>query len=321
MLTGIRFSAIIALLGCLSHLSAQPSSGSLEGQVTDPSGAAVSGAAIEVTAADGLLRTSTTDLQGYYRLNNLAPGVYSLRVTTAGFAPFEKTGITVTAGAAQTLLVRLEIQQSKQNITIAGGASQVGVDPSQNASQIVLRGSDLDAFSDDPEDLANELQMLAGPSPGPDGAQIFIDGFSAGIMPPKASIREIRVNQNPFSSEYDRVGFGRIDVITKPGSEKYHGQASFDFANRALTARNPFLASPIVPNYRQEQFAGNFGGPFIEESEFLCRRQPAHYGREFAADLYISRFRFQSLSGQWRDRGAFAADQRQSALRLRPDVE
>jgi hypothetical protein len=111
--------------------------------------------------------------------------------------------------------------------------------------------------------------MLAGPSPGPDGGQIFIDGFSAGIMSPKASIREIRVNQNPFSSEYDRVGFGRIDITTKPGSEKYHGQASFDFANRALTARNPFLVSPIVPNYRQEQFAGNFGGPISKRASFF----------------------------------------------------
>ena len=57
---------------------------------------------------------------------------------------------------------------------------------------------------------------MAGPSPGPDGGQIFIDGFSGGILPPKASIREVRVNQNPFSAEYDRVGFGRIEILTNP---------------------------------------------------------------------------------------------------------
>ena len=59
---------------------------------------------------------------------------------------------------------------------------------------------------------------------------MFIDGFTGGRMPPKQSIREIRVNQNPFSSEYDRVGFGRIEVFTKPGSDHYHGQTSFDFS-------------------------------------------------------------------------------------------
>jgi hypothetical protein len=88
-------------------------------------------------------------------------------------------------------------------------AGQIGVEASQSVEQMVLRGSDLDAFSDDAEDLSNELQMLAGPSPRPDEGQIFIDGFSGGVIPSKASIREIRVNQNPFSAEYDRVGFGR----------------------------------------------------------------------------------------------------------------
>ena len=169
----------------------------------------------------------------------------------------------------QTLNARLQIQEERTNVTVSDTASQVGVDPSQNVGQIVLRGNDLDAFSDDPEDLTNELQMLAGPSAGPTAGQIFIDGFTGGIMPPKASIREIRVNQNPFSAEYDRVGFGRVEVLTKPGSDKYHGQASFDFGDRALTARNPYLTGPIVPNYRQEIFAGNFGGPIKKKASFF----------------------------------------------------
>ena len=133
----------------------------------------------------------------------------------------------------------------------------------------MLKGSDLDSLSDDAEDLSNELQMLAGPAVGPDGGQIYIDGFTGGRMPPKQSIREIRVNQNPFSSEYDRVGFGRIEIFTKPGSDKYHGQVSFDFGNRALTARNPYLLSSIVPNYRQEIFSGNFSGPLSKKASFF----------------------------------------------------
>jgi hypothetical protein len=267
MLAVLRAAAV--MLGSAAYLFAQLLPGSLQGEVTDPSGALVSGASVEVSGNNGAARTALTDIRGRYRVDDLVPGVYRVRVTSSGFSPFESPSVDIAEGTTRTLSMRLRIAESRQNFTISDGASLVGVDPSQNGGQIVLRGSDLDAFSDDPEDLANELQMLAGPSPGPDGGQIFIDGFSAGIMPPKASIREVRVNQNPFSAEYDRAGFGRIDVVTKPGSEKYHGQASFDLANRALTARNPFLVSPIVPNYRQEQFAGNFGGPISKRASFF----------------------------------------------------
>ena len=192
-----------------------------------------------------------------------------MRIVSRGFEPFERNGIEIEAGRAVIRNAQLVIQQETQKVTVSDAASQLGIDPSQSAGQLVLRGSDLDAFSDDPEDLANELQMLAGPAQGPNGGQIFIDGFSDGVIPPKASIREIRVNNNPFSAEYDRVGFGRVEILTKPGSDKFHGQMSFDFGDRALTARNPYLVSPIVPNYQQEIYAGNFGGPLSKKTSFF----------------------------------------------------
>jgi len=259
---------IFALLGIAVGLSAQ-SMATIEGQVTDPSGAAVPGVSVQALADGGTAGAVITDTQGRYRVAGLPEGNYKLRVASIGFAHFESGKLSLQAGRVRIVDVRLQIQQEKQNVTVSDTASQLGVDPSQSVGQIVLRGSDLDAFSDDPEDLSNELQMLAGPAPGPDGGQIYIDGFSGGIMPPKASIREIRVNQNPFSAEYDRVGYGRIEILTKPGSDKYHGQMSFDFGNRALTARNPFLTSPIVPDYRQEIFAGNFGGPLSKKASFF----------------------------------------------------
>src|SRR5205807_8934886 len=89
------------------------------------------------------------------------------------------------------------------------GSPAVSTEASANASAIVLRGSDLDALSDNPDDLAADLQALAGPAAGPNGGSMFIDGFSGGELPPKNAIREIRINQNPFSPEYDRLGFGR----------------------------------------------------------------------------------------------------------------
>lgn len=215
----------------------------------------------------GTERTMVTDGQGKYRVE-LPPGTYSVRITGQGFAPFEQIEVVIESNRVRTVDGHLKIQQESQKVTISDSSSQLGVDASQSVGQLVLRGRDLDAFSDDPDNLANELQMLAGPAAGPDGGQILIDGFSDGILPPKASIREIRVNSNPFSAEYDRIGFGRVEVFTNPGSQKFHGQASFDFANRDLTARNPYVVG-IVPNYRQEMFAGNFGGPLSKKASFF----------------------------------------------------
>ncbi len=260
-------AAFLSFARLFAQTSSAPFS-TIQGQIIDPSGAAVSGASVTLVSTTGKA-TTTTDTEGRYRIGGLAPGSYIVRIVSRGFAPFETAVVAAATGQSATLNAQLQIQSVNERVTVSDTGSQLGVDAAQSASQLLLRGSDLDAFSDDPEDLANELQMLAGPSPGPDGGQIYIDGFTDGVMPPKASIREIRVNQNPFSAEFDRVGFGRIEILTKPGSDKYHGQASFDFADRALTARNPFLISPIVPNYQQEFIAGNFGGPLSKKASFF----------------------------------------------------
>ncbi len=73
-----------------------------------------------------------------------------------------------------------------------------------------MKEADLDELPDDPDDLQSDLEALAGPSAGPNGAQFFIDGFSGGQLPPKSSIREIRINSNPFSSEFDRRASGAL---------------------------------------------------------------------------------------------------------------
>ena len=109
-----------------------------------------------------------------------------------------------------------------------------------------MKGDDLDSLPDDPDDLAAALQALAGPSAGPNGGQIFIDGFTGGRLPPRSAIREVRINSNPFSAEYDRLGFGRIEILTRPGSDRYRGQASFNFNDDALNSRT--LSPPIVPH-------------------------------------------------------------------------
>ena len=100
---------------------------------------------------------------------------------------------------------------------------QVATDPSSSAGALVLRGKDLDALSDDPTDLAVDLAALAGPAAGPNGGQIYIDGFTGGRLPAKQSIREVRINQNPLAAQFDRPGQGRVAIFTKPGADEWHG--------------------------------------------------------------------------------------------------
>ncbi len=88
---------------------------------------------------------------------------------------------------------------------------------------------------------------MAGPSAGPNGGQIYIDGFTGGNLPPKSSIREIRINQNPFSAEYDRLGFGRIEILTKPGTDKFRGSVMFNDSDSVFNSRNPFLVATQQP--------------------------------------------------------------------------
>jgi hypothetical protein len=84
----------------------------------------------------------------------------------------------------------------------------VSTDPQNNAGATVLKEKDLEALPGRSRtSLRPALQALAGPSSGPNGGQIYIDGFTGGRLPPKEAIREIRINQNPFPAEYDRLGF------------------------------------------------------------------------------------------------------------------
>ncbi len=141
-----------------------------------------------------------------------------------------------------------------------GARCSCGVDPDSNASAVVLTGKDLDALSDDPDELSDELTALAGPSAGPNGGQIYVDGFTGGQLPPKSSIREIRINQNPFSAEYDQLGYGRVEVFTKPGTDKIHGNFQLNGNASQFNSGNP-LATGYQPPYHTLFLFGNLTGP------------------------------------------------------------
>jgi hypothetical protein len=252
---------VLCLLTSQYSVSAQQSQGTLHGQVTDPLGAIVVGAQVTAVDATGVEKTATTNESGEYVFPSLPPGRYTIRISQAGFAPFENPSVEVTAGRMDPLNIVLSLEVAPEEVTVQA-EQEIGTEPESNVGAVVLRGTDLDALPDDPDDLAEALQALAGPSAGPDGeGEIYIDGFSGGRLPPKESIREVRVNRNPFSAEYDRLGYGRIEIFTKPGTDKFRGQAFFNFNDESLNSRSPFAL--VRAPYQSRRYGGNVSGPLI----------------------------------------------------------
>ena len=268
----------LSLLSFLSpaFIFGQSSSPTLSGQVLDPSGAAVPAITVSVTGPGGTTLVAQTDGQGRYAFHNLPPGAYTLEIHVKGFADFVKTGIVIAPGQPQVVDAHLVVALEKQEVTVTGETTTVSVSPSENASSLVIKGKDLESLSDDPDELQSELEALAGPSAGPNGGQIYIDGFTGGQLPPKSSIREIRVNQNPFSAQYDTLGYGRIEVLTKPGTDKLHGQVFVNGNSSVFNSRNPFAAQ--VPGYHSQIFDGNIGGPLSKKASFFFDGQHRDIG-------------------------------------------
>jgi hypothetical protein len=260
---------VVFAMSMTTALGAQTAT--LRGLVIDPSGAVITGASITLTGPAMMLKTTTSDSHGAYSFAGLAPGEYALQASAPQLALPQPAAITLKPGL-QTLNLQLALAALAEKVTVQDDAGpSLGTSASTNASALVLQGSDLDSLSDDPNDLQEDLQALAGPSAGPNGGSLFIDGFSGGDLPPKQSIREIRINQNPFSPEYDKLGYGRIEIFTKPGMDKYRATVDYNLGTEVWNSRNPYSAekAPFLLN----EFEGNGGGPINKRASFTLDAQ------------------------------------------------
>ncbi len=202
---------------------------------------------------------ATSDDKGQYNFISLQPGKYAIRVIAKGFTIGQKQAYDISS--PQTLDMQLTIEAESQVVNVEEAAGQVTTDPGSNGDALVLHAKELEALSDDPDELAQQLQAMAGPSSGPNGGQIYIDGFTGGNLPPKSSIREIRINSNPYAPEFDRPGFGRIEILTRPGTDSIRGQVFFQFNNQDFNSRSALYLQPSLPPYKQIFEGFNISGP------------------------------------------------------------
>ncbi|MGA7524623.1 MAG: carboxypeptidase regulatory-like domain-containing protein [Acidobacteriaceae bacterium] len=240
----------------------------MSGTVTDPSGAVVPSATVVLTNSTGGSTATTSGADGAFAFDRLLPGRYSASVTATGFAPAAVPNILVFGGKTTPENLKLQIPVEQQQIQVTDQALSVDTSADNNASAIVIKGKDLDALSDDPDEMQDELTALAGPAAGPSGGQIYIDGFTGGQLPPKSSIREIRINQNPFSAQYDKLGYGRIEILTKPGTDKLHGMFMINGNDSAFNSLNPFVTNE--PSYYTTFMVGSASGALTRSASWFA---------------------------------------------------
>ena len=266
----LRHKALTALLLFASAgiACAQTPTGGIRGTVTDPSGALIPSAQIVITNSDGFSRSVSSHADGTFALDHLVPGRYAASITATGFASSTVADIPVYSGKTTPENLTLQLPVEQQQVQVNDQGLSVDTSADNNASAIVIKGKDLDALSDDPDEMQDELTALAGPAAGPNGGQIYIDGFTGGQLPPKSSIREIRINQNPFSAQYDKLGYGRIEILTKPGTDKFHGMFMFNGNDSAFNSLNPFVTNE--PPYYSTFMVGSASGALSKRASWFA---------------------------------------------------
>ena len=320
------FTALCFAFLALTALAQQSATATLEGSVTDANNAVVPNAKVVIRSPDtGLTREVTTDANGSYRIPALPPGNYQLTVSAAGFAESKFSGITLTVGQKLNLDLALKVSGVGETVEISGIAPVIettrssvsGSVNSKAVSELPVNGRNfLDFATLTPgvvRDSTRQGDLSFGGQRGTLNS-IQIDGVDnnnnffgqalgrtgSGRAPYQFSqdaVQEFQVNTNSFSAEFGRAAGGTINVVTKSGTNQFHGTAFEFFRDRILNAnslrrdgnletaaqapalipvgfRYDTVSKTIVgqadkPAYHFNQFGGNIGGPVKKDRAFF----------------------------------------------------
>jgi hypothetical protein len=252
----------LSLLVCVLLLcvpGAAQTSASFDLVVKDPSGALINKAQVQLIKSGKVQSAAQTNQRGEVRFNKLIPGPYKLHVEAAGFTAID---VDVDVSGLSRKEVSLEIDVIKVDVDVAEDAQVRATNPNGASFTNVLTADQIAQLPDDPEEFENAINQLAGP-----GAQIRVNGFRGGKLPPKSQIREIRFRLNPYAAENHDAGFGLVDVITKPGVNSWHGSFNFGFRDEAMNGRQVF--APFRGPEQQRRFGLSLDGPLWKDHTSL----------------------------------------------------
>ncbi|HEU4511223.1 MAG TPA: TonB-dependent receptor [Pyrinomonadaceae bacterium] len=247
----VLIALMLAALPCFAQKG--PGNASLEVIVKDPSGALVEKAQVQLLRNGKSQSLSSTNQRGEARFNKVPVGSYKLHIEAPGFKPHDSEELNLSAGPHRRE-VTLEIDVIKVDVDVADEAQVRNTNPNGPAFSNVMTEEQIAQLPDDPDELENAINQLAGP-----GAQLRVNGFRGGKLPPKSQIREIRFRLNPYAAENHDAGFGMVDITTKPGVNAWHGSFNFGFRDESLNGRQVF--APFRGPEQQRRFGLSLDGP------------------------------------------------------------
>jgi hypothetical protein len=220
--------------------------------VLDQTEAALVIAQVTLVDSKGVEQTVPVDERGVAEFTALSPGPYQVKASAESFRTLT-TPYNVRQGRNQTTLC-LVLATIEQTVLVQDLSA---ADRRDNGFTQTLTQEEIDSLPDDPDEMAEELARMAGP-----GAQIFVDGFRGGRLPPKDQIQQIRFHTNSFSAEYHEAGMIRVEVITKPGMGGWRGNTNFGFRDESLNAKQAFAGEKGPEQMRR--YMVNFQGPIAK---------------------------------------------------------
>jgi len=281
-----------------AHGQAATSFAQLNGTILDPTGGTVAKAAVtlrEVQTNHSYNATSSDN--GYYAIPNLPPGHYELKVTSSGFAEYTQTGIVLQVGQTATIDVTVKVQSAGEKVVVTTEAQQI--EPTRTEVSQVIETKQIDAlpisgrlFTDfalltpgvatSRTSLGTtftefEVTQISFAGMRSFSNEITVDGADfvnsvSGVQratPPQESVQEFRVVNNSFGSEYGRALGGIVNIVTKSGTNDFHGSVYDYLQNNATDARSLLQAAPLPDTLRQNQFGGTVGGAFKKDKTFF----------------------------------------------------
>lgn len=281
-----------------ARAQSQATTGVIEGIVYDQNGAVIPEATVLVRHKEtGLERASVTDEDGRYRAVLLPLGTYTVEVSKAGFGRLIRENIEVTVGRTVNLPLTLQPATASETVTVTAEAPVVETTRAETATLVNERS--VENLPTNGRDFVGFIKLAPTVSivQGPDGAEITINGQKGiqnnisidgadannpffgeqrGGQRPQftislESVKEFQVVTDGGSAEFGRSSGGFINVVTKSGTNEFHGSGFLFFRDEALTSQNPDAVAARVPteDFRQYQFGGSFGGPIKRNKAFF----------------------------------------------------
>jgi hypothetical protein len=254
------FAGLLIIIAASGYAQTPSNRSALTGIVRDQTGAAIVGAKVELSGGGVPPQSATTDQSGGFRFTRVPPAKYQLQVSSEGFEP---ATVEVTVGAQPTapLSISLAVANVRMETTVTSEPAQVGTEAGENRDSVALAGDSLSNLPIFDQDYVGAMSRFLDPgSVGTGGVSLVVDGMEVSNLGVSASaIKEIKINQDPYSAEFQRPGRGRIEVTTKPGTPEYHGAFNFTFRDAHLNARDPFALTR--PPEQRRIYEGVLTGP------------------------------------------------------------